>query len=174
MRIGETLALNWNDIDFKNKEININKTINFVGKGPIIGPPKTNDSYRILGMSNTVFNILKMVQQEQNERKQFLKEQYINPNIVFSTPLGDYIHRNNINKRLNAVKKGTDYEYITVHFLRHANATLLLMNDVDIKVVSSHLGHNDIQTTANIYADVLKSKEHQMAQLIKFNLEDDQ
>lgn len=151
-------------IDFKNKEININKTINFVGKDPIIGPPKTNNSYRILGMSNTVFNILKMVQQEQ----------YINPNIVFSTPLGDYIHRNNINKRLNAVKKGTDYEYITVHFLRHANATLLIMNDVDIKVVSSHLGHNDIQTTANIYADVLKSKEHQIAQLIEFNLEDDQ
>ncbi|WP_288835054.1 tyrosine-type recombinase/integrase, partial [uncultured Catenibacterium sp.] len=141
-----------------------NKTINFVGKDPIIGPPKTNNSYRILGMSNTVFNILKMVQQEQ----------YINPNIVFSTPLGDYIHRNNINKRLNAVKKGTDYEYITVHFLRHANATLLIMNDVDIKVVSSHLGHNDIQTTANIYADVLKSKEHQIAQLIEFNLEDDQ
>ena len=53
------------------------------------------------------------------KKKQFLKEQYINPNIVFSTPLGDYIHRNNINKRLNAVKKGTDYEYITVHFLRH-------------------------------------------------------
>ena len=58
-------------IDFKNKEININKTINFVGKDPIIGPPKTNNSYRILGMSNTVFNILKMVQQEQNEKKQF-------------------------------------------------------------------------------------------------------
>ena len=56
-------------IDFKNKEININKTINFVGKDPIIGPPKTNNSYRILGMSNTVFNILKMVQQEQNEKK---------------------------------------------------------------------------------------------------------
>ena len=108
------------------------------------------------------------------KKKQFLKEQYINPNIVFSTPLGDYIHRNNINKRLNAVKKGTDYEYITVYFLRHANATLLIMNDVDIKVVSSHLGHNDIQTTANIYADVLKSKEHQIAQLIEFNLEDAQ
>ena len=73
-----------------------------------------------------------------------------------------------------ASKKGTDYEYITVHFLRHANATLLIMNDVDIKVVSSHLGYNDIQTTANIYADVLKSKEHQIAQLIEFNLEDDQ
>lgn len=173
MRIGETLALNWNDIDFKNKEININKTINFVGKGPIIGPPKTNDSYRILGMSNTVFIFLKWSTRTK-WKKTILKEQYINPNIVFSTPLGDYIHRNNINKRLNAVKKGTDYEYITVHFLRHANATLLLMNDVDIKVVSSHLGHNDIQTTANIYADVLKSKEHQMAQLIKFNLEDDQ
>jgi site-specific recombinase XerD len=47
------------------------------------------------------------------------------------------------------------------------------MNDVDLKIVSSHLGHNDIKTTANIYADVLKSKEHQIAQLIEFKLEDE-
>lgn len=72
------------------------------------------------------------------------------------------------------ITKKDQYEYITVHFLRHANATLLLMNDVDIKVVSAHLVHNDIQTPANIYADVLKSKEHQIAQLIEFNLEDEQ
>lgn len=36
---------------------------------------------------------------------------------------------------------------ITVHSLRHANATLLLMNGVDLKIVSAHLDHNDIQTT---------------------------
>jgi len=47
------------------------------------------------------------------------------------------------------------------------------MNGVDIKIVSFHLGHNDISTTANIYADVLKDKQHQIAQLIEFNLEDD-
>lgn len=45
------------------------------------------------------------------------------------------------------------------------------MNDVDIKIVSSHLGHNNIKTTANIYADVLKEKNQYTAQLIEFNLE---
>ncbi|MBM6841715.1 tyrosine-type recombinase/integrase [[Clostridium] spiroforme] len=59
---------------------------------------------------------------------------------------------------------------MTVHFLRHVNATLLLMNNVDIKVVSAHLGHNDISTTADIYADVLKSMNQKVAQLIDFNL----
>jgi len=44
------------------------------------------------------------------------------------------------------------------------------MNDVDIKVVSSHLGHNDIQTTANIYIDVLNSQKQSIAQLIELNL----
>jgi len=76
----------------------------------------------------------------------------------------------NINKRLNKIKKNTNYQHITIHSLRHANATLLLMNGVDLKIVSAHLGHNDIQTTANIYIDVLKSQQQVIAQLIKFNL----
>ncbi|WP_083388000.1 tyrosine-type recombinase/integrase [Sharpea azabuensis] len=71
------------------------------------------------------------------------------------------------------IKKGTNYDYITVHFLRHANATLLLMNDVDLKTVSAHLGHSDISITADIYADVLHFKQKYVAQLIEFNLEDD-
>ena len=83
---------------------------------------------------------------------------------------GDFIHRNSVGTRLNKIKKGTDYEYITVHFLRHVNATLLLMNNVDIKVVSAHLGHNDISTTADIYADVLNSMNQKVAQLIDFDL----
>ena len=45
------------------------------------------------------------------------------------------------------------------------------MNNVDIKVVSAHLGHNDISTTADIYADVLNSMNQKVAQLIDFNLE---
>lgn len=77
--------------------------------------------------------------------------------MVFSQVTGNYIYRRDINNRLNTIKKGTDYEHITVHLLRHSNATLLLNSGVDIKIVSAHLGHNNISTTADIYADVLKS-----------------
>ncbi len=54
--------------------------------------------------------------------------------------------------------------------MRHLNATLLLNNGVDLKVVSDHLGHSDISTTANIYADVLKSTKAKVADLIALKL----
>lgn len=170
MRIGETLALTWDDIDFEKKTININKTVNFVNGQFKVGPPKTENSYRILGMNNTVYNILTLIKQQQEIQKKELQNVWQNLNLVFTQNTGGYIHRININKRLNKIKKNTDYQQIIIHSLRHANATLLLMNGVDLKIVSAHLGHNDIQTTANIYIDVLKSQHQVTAQLIEFNL----
>ena len=140
MRIGETLALTWDDIDFKKREININKTVNFIKTDFIVGPPKTENSYRTLGMNNAIYHLLKLTKKEQNVRKRELKNLYEDHNLVFSQVTGNYIYRTEINNRLNTIKKGTDYEYITVHFLRHANATLLLNNGVDLKIVSAHLG----------------------------------
>ncbi|WP_455579923.1 tyrosine-type recombinase/integrase [Faecalibacillus intestinalis] len=171
MRIGETLALTWDDIDFDKRTININKTINYVRDEFKVGPPKTENSYRILGMNNTVYNLLQQVKEEQDKMKLALKDVWQDLNLVFTQDTGGYIQKANINNRLSSLKKGTNYEYITVHSLRHANATLLLMNGVDLKIVSAHLGHNDIQTTANVYIDVLKSQQQVVAQLIEFNLE---
>ena len=171
MRIRETLALTWDDIDFDKRTININKTINYVRGEFKVGPPKTENSYRILGMNNTVYNLLQQVKEEQDKMKLALKDVWQDLNLVFTQDTGGYIQKANINNRLSSLKKGTNYEYITVHSLRHANATLLLMNGVDLKIVSAHLGHNDIQTTANVYIDVLKSQQQVVAQLIEFNLE---
>ena len=171
MRIGETLALTWDVIDFDKRTININKTINYVRGEFKVGPPKTENSYRILGMNNTVYHLLQQVKEEQDKMKIALKDVWQDLNLVFTQDTGGYIQKANINNRLSSLKKGTNYEYITVHSLRHANATLLLMNGVDLKIVSAHLGHNDIQTTANVYIDVLKSQQQVVAQLIEFNLE---
>ena len=171
MRIGETLALTWDDIDFDKRTININKTINYVRGEFKVGPPKTENSYRILGMNNTVYHLLQQVKEEQDKMKIALKDVWQDLNLVFTQDTGGYIQKANINNRLSSLKKGTNYEYITVHSLRHANATLLLMNGVDLKIVSAHLGHNDITTTANVYVDVLKSQQQVVAELIEFNLE---
>ena len=122
-------------------------------------------------MNTTVYNLLQQVKAEQDKMKQALKDVWQDLNLVFTQDTGGYIQRANINNRLNSLKKGTNYEYITVHSLRHANATLLLMNGVDLKIVSAHLGHNDITTTANVYIDVLKSQQQVVAELIEFNLE---
>ncbi|MDO4513957.1 MAG: tyrosine-type recombinase/integrase, partial [Lachnospiraceae bacterium] len=66
--------------------------------------------------------------------------------------------------------KGTDFEFMTLHCLRHTNATLLLNSGVDLKIVSEHLGHSDVGTTANIYTDILDSTRKKTAEIIELKL----
>lgn len=68
-----------------------------------------------------------------------------------------------VSKYLERLIKGSDYEYIYLHSLRHACATLLLNNGIDLNVVSKHLGHHDIGITADIYRDVLLSQKKTVA-----------
>ncbi len=73
-------------------------------------------------MNTTVYNLLQQVKAEQDKMKQALKDMWQDLNLVFTQDTGGYIQRANINNRLNSLKKGTNYEYITVHSLRHANS----------------------------------------------------
>ena len=57
--------------------------------------------------------------------------------------------------------------YITMHCLRHTHATLLIANDMDIKTVSSRLGHKRIQTTLDIYAHPLREKDEQASKVLE-------
>ncbi|MDD6098877.1 MAG: tyrosine-type recombinase/integrase [Oscillospiraceae bacterium] len=62
---------------------------------------------------------------------------------------------------------------MTLHKLRHCNATLLLNSGVDLKVISEHLGHCDIGVTANIYADVLQKQKIRLADTIDDKLSEE-
>ena len=67
MRIGETLALTWKDINFDKREIDINKTVNISNQDVIVGPPKTENGYRTLGISDTVYDLVNHPHLHSNE-----------------------------------------------------------------------------------------------------------
>ena len=92
--------------------------------------------------------------------------------MVFTSALGNYRDRNSVYTSLKRFTKGTEFENVTLHMLRHCNATLLLNSGVDLKIVSAHLGHCDISVTANIYADVSKRTKAKVADLITLKLGD--
>ena len=87
-------------------------------------------------------------------RVRFGKE-FQHPEMVFTSATGNYKDRSCLNTSLKRLLKGTDFEYMTLHKLRHTTATLLLNNGIDLKIVSEHLGHSDIQITASTYTAVL-------------------
>lgn len=169
MRSGECLGLQWSDIDFENKRIHIEHTLSDVGGDHFLTTPKTKGSKRYIYMSDSVADMLKEHKREQHKIIMALPN-YEHKEMVFTSATGKYKDRSSLNTSFKRRLKGTGFEFLTLHALRHCNATLLLNSGVDIKVVSEHLGHSDISVTADIYADVLSSTKVKTAEIIQLKL----
>ena len=163
VRLGELLALTWNDIDFDDKTVSVNKSIrqetifNNKGEGKyttIIQPPKTETSIRTVPIPSNIIHKLKQFKTIQNKEKLSNGELYMPSDLVFTTPIGTPINTSNLRKTYNRLLKKANINNIKFHALRHTYATRLFEEEVQIKTVQSLLGHSDINTTMNIYTHV--------------------
>ena len=170
MRSGECLALRWQDIDFENRTIHIENTLTDVGGKHWLQPPKTATSNRFIGLSDVLADILREHKKQQEVKKAAVGCLYKYPEMVFTTESGNYIDRSRLNTQFRRFVKNTSFEFATLHTLRHCNATLLINSGIDLKIVSELLGHSDVSTTANIYADVLQSSKAKVADLVSLKL----
>lgn len=170
MRSGECLGLMWEDIDFDEMTITINHNLTDIGGKHTLGSPKTESSRRVIGMSEVLASIFREQKAYIDKMSAALGKKFAHPEMVFTSALGNYRDRQSVYHSLKRFTKGTEFEDLTLHKLRHCNATLLLNSGVDLKVVSEHLGHRDINITADIYADVLKSTKSKVADLITLKL----
>lgn len=168
MRSGECLGLSWSDIDFDNRLIHVNHNLSEIGGKHFLTTPKTKSSRRTIPINHTVYNILMIQKSYQLKQQSYLT--YKHPEMVFTSDIGDYKDRSRLNIQFRRKLNGTEFEFMTLHCLRHSNATLLLNQGVDLKIVSEHLGHSDISTTGNIYADVLESSKRRVAEIIDLKL----
>lgn len=169
-RIGECLALNWEDIDFENRSIHIRHTLAKGPNGLFLDTPKTSSSYRTIGMNDTAFDILKEQKAYCADLKYALGNKYAHPEMVFPSGLGNYRDRSSVYHSLGRITVGTEFADMTLHKLRHCNATILLNSGVELKMISEHLGHSGVEITANIYADVLQSQKIKMANILELKL----
>jgi integrase len=170
MRSGECLGLAWEDVDFENHTISINHTLTDIGGKHFLTDPKTENSIRTIGIGTELTKILLEQKAYIDSLKLALGENFAHPEMVFVSALGNYRDRNSVYQSLKRFTKGTEFEDMTLHQLRHCNATMLLNSGFDLKVVSEHLGHCDVGVTADIYADVLRSMKSKVAEQIELKL----
>lgn len=170
MRSGECLGLAWEDIDFENRTISINHTLTDIGGKHYLTTPKTENSIRTIGMGDELTSILLEQKAYIDTLKLALCDSFAHPEMVFVSALGNYRDRNSVYQSLKRFTKDTEFADMTLHQLRHCNATMLLNSGFDLKVVSEHLGHCDIGVTADIYAEVLRSMKVKTAEQIELKL----
>mgnify|MGYP004526365177 FL=1 len=164
MRSGELLGLKWSDIDFKAHRISISRTLTHVNGEYILTSPKSEAGRRTIYMNKTVESLLK--EHRQNQRFQ----RKTGNDAVFTTGSGGYVLRQSLNRAFHKATRGTRFANMSLHCLRHCNATMLLNNGVDLKIVSEHLGHSQISTTANIYTNVTEESRRKIARVMEKKL----
>ncbi len=163
LRIGELLALTWNDIDLKKGLLTVNKTCHDgkteSGFGRIVDEPKTESSKRIIPVPKQLLHILK-------ELKRIEKSKYVvsvegNPVTVRSYQRSFQL----LLKKQNIPHKG-------FHSLRHTFATRALECGMDVKTLSEILGHKNATVTLNRYVhSLLEHKSNMMNRLGKLFLQ---
>jgi len=150
LRIGEAIALTWDDIDFTAGILHVNKTVTVVhaasGFKAGVGPPKTKAGYRHVPLLDSLINML-------HKKKQ---HDQCNPkNLLFPGTDGNLCHGLNARWWFKQIAKKAEIAGVGQHSLRHTFATRGLENGIDLKIMQEILGHSSIKMTADIYTHVL-------------------
>ena len=153
MRRGEILALTWDDLNFESGELHINKQVTPVGGQNIICEPKTKAAFRTIILPPAMVELLKEYKKGVFSPLMFPSrikpEQPIDPGYV--------------RKRLQQILQRADCKKVRFHDLRHTFATMSLEHGMDIKTLSSIIGHVSSGTTLNIYTHITNEMQENAA-----------
>ncbi|WP_234124863.1 site-specific integrase [Clostridium hydrogenum] len=161
MRLGEILALRWEDISFDSKTIHVTNSLQYINKEFILKEPKTKKSKRSITLMDTTLQVLKSVQYEQRVNKMLFGKDYDNNNFVCCWNTGKPIIPHYISTRFKKLIKKYNLPEIRFHDLRHTHATFLLSQGINPKVVSERLGHSTITLTLDTYSHVLPNMQEE-------------
>lgn len=158
MRRGEILALQWKDLDFETGELNIYKQVNRIKGKLIISQPKTKSSIRKIIIPAPVVSVL-----EELHSKTTSKWMFPSPVKLNDEPLDPSAIKN----RFTLILERANCKHIRFHDLRHTFATMALQSGMDVKTLSSVIGHVSSATTLDIYAHITDDMQRGAAKKIE-------
>ena len=155
LRKGELTALLWSDLDITDKTISVSKQYVKNPNGELtLSRPKTETSVRKVSIPQEAVDLLVA------EHKKHPDNPYMFPSPV----TGEMYYPDSIVNLHKKILKDAGLPHIRFHDLRHTFATLALQNGVDVKTVSSMLGHYDAGFTLRTYTHATRQKQDEAAQ----------
>lgn len=162
IRLGELLALTWDDIDFNSNLLTINKTsysAKLDGKTQIIvDKPKTKKSNRVIPLPNQLVKLLKIIKKESNSK------------YVITTRNSGMVGNRSYQRTFKFILKKVNVPYRNFHSLRHTFATNAIELGMDVKTLAEILGHTNAMITLNRYSHSLLNYKIEMMNKLGKNL----
>ena len=129
--------------------------------------PKTKKSVRMIPMLDEVYEALLEQKRRQDLDKEKYKDIYQDQGFVFADCTGNFLAQRPFMNKYHKFLKKYNIQDIRFHDLRHTFASLLIEQDVSMKVVQELLGHSTITTSMDIYTHISDKKKGEAMQLIR-------
>lgn len=157
MRSGEITGLQWDCVNFEDREIKINKQLLYLpSKGWYYSNPKTKNSNRIIPMTEEAYQILK---NQKSLRQKSINIKYAKN--VFLSDKGNPVDKSSVNKLMKRACKRTNIPCFSLHSLRHTFCTRMFECGANPKIMQELMGHSDISTTMKVYTHVTNRVKHE-------------
>jgi integrase len=157
-RQGELFALTWPDFDFTTGSVLVQRGLEEIKGRHRLKEVKTAHARRRIDLSKFAQGVI------HEHRKRMLAEGHID-GPVFCDSRGGWLRKSNVQRTsFELIIKRAELPKIRFHDLRHTCATLLLLGDVNPKIVSERLGHSTIQLTLDTYTHVLPTMQRKAAE----------
>lgn len=168
MRRGELCGLTWDNIDWDNNSIKIEKSVLYdkSNGGVFIDSTKTENSVRIVKIPEYITKLLKEYKGKQDYNKSLIGNHWNRDGFLFVQDNGNPMHPNTPYTWFKRFQDSHNLPECSIHALRHTTATLLILSGVDIKSVSGRLGHANSGTTVDTYGYYLREADEVVTQTL--------
>lgn len=182
-RIGEALGLRWRDLDFDKRVISINHSLVYYpanGSNKCVlrvSLPKTDAGIRTIPMLDIVKDAFEMLYEEQKENGFNETEIDGMTGFIFCNRFGSVPNPQTVNHTIKRIANNYNADEVvrakkehrdpiilpnfSCHHLRHTFCTRLCENETNLKVIQSIMGHKNIETTLDIYAEATEKKKQE-------------
>lgn len=168
LRRGELCGLEWQDINFVKKLVNVERSALYLaGEGVFEDATKNYSSKRVIKVSDEVISMLSEYKEWQTAQRALFGSQWVKSDRVFTSSNGNPIHPDTVTGWFHDFVVRNKLPDVSIHSLRHTNATLLIASGTPLKTVSSRLGHSNLTTTGNIYTHAIKSADEAAADTLQ-------
>ena len=165
LRQGEALGLKWSDVDLDAGTLRVRRAAQRIPhQGTQLVETKTVRSRRTLVMPPVVISALRSHRARQNLERLAAGERWIDNDLVFASMTGTLSDGPNVTHRFRRLLNKAGLPPMRFHDLRHACASLLLVQGVHPRVVMETLGHSQISLTMNTYSHVLPALQTEAAE----------
>lgn len=163
LRLGEALALRWEQVDLDAGIITVERSITHVEGRPIEGLPKTNAGIRTIALPPEAVAVLGRQRSAQVARRLVAGADWQGGERIWTTAAGTVPLRQNVRRSLHSLCQRAGIPPIRVHDLRHLHATLLVAGGVDPKTLQRRMGHASLHLSLGVYARALPEADRMAA-----------